>query len=140
MKLSCLLTSNQCSEEGTKTEFFHPCKQEGGFPGSSLVKDLPANAGDTGSNLGSEGCPGGGNGYPLHYFCLLNSMNRGAWQATVHGVSKKWTQLGIHTHTHTHTHTQTHYHLGICELPELIMLSRNNCEIPLTVLFVLKAL
>ena len=73
-----------------------------------MVKDLSANGGDTGSNLGSEGCPGGGNGYPLHYFCLLNSMNRGAWQATVHGVSKRWTELGIHTHTHTHTHTLTH--------------------------------
>ena len=109
------------------------------FPSGSVVKDPPANAGDIGSNLWSEGCPGGGNAYPLQYSCLLNSMNRGAWQATVHGVSKRWTQLGIHTHTHTHTH----YHLGIYELPEFIIvnsLSRNNCDILLTVLFVLKAL
>ena len=67
-----------------------------------MVKDPPANAGDIGSNLGSEGCPGGGNGYPLQCSCLLNSMNKGAWWATVHGVSNRWTQLGIHTHTHTH--------------------------------------
>ena len=43
-------------------------------------------------------------------------------------------------YTHTHTHTHTHYHLGVYELPEFIMLSRNNCDILLTVLFVLKAL
>ena len=37
--------------------------------------------------------PGEGNSYPLQYSCLENSMNRVAWQATVHGVAKSWTQL-----------------------------------------------
>ena len=43
--------------------------------------------------------PGGGNGYPLQYSSLGNSMNREVWQATVHGVTKSQTQLGNHTHT-----------------------------------------
>ena len=51
------------------------------------------NAGDLGSILGSGRSPGEGNGYPLQYSCLENSMDRGAWQATVHGVAKSRTQL-----------------------------------------------
>ena len=65
-----------------------------GFPGGSVVKDLPASAGDTGDMgliPGSGGSPGGGNGNPLEYSCLENSMDRGAWQVTVHGVTKSWT-------------------------------------------------
>jgi len=50
-----------------------------------VVKNPPANAGDTGSILGLGRSPGGGNGYPLHYSCLENSMDTGTWQA-VHGV------------------------------------------------------
>ena len=42
---------------------------------------------------GSGSSPGGGNGNPLQYSCLENSMNRGAWQATVHGVAKSWIWL-----------------------------------------------
>ena len=42
---------------------------------------------------GSRRCPGEGNGNPLQYSCLENSMDRGAWQATVHGFAKSWTQL-----------------------------------------------
>ena len=46
------------------------------------------------------------NGNPLQYSCLENSMDRGSWQATVHGVAKSRTQLSdSHTHIHTHTHT-----------------------------------
>ena len=48
---------------------------------------------DLGSIPGSGRCPGEGNGYPLQYSCLENPMNRGAWCATVHGVTKKQTQL-----------------------------------------------
>ena len=60
------------------------------------VKNLPANAGDVrdvGSipRLGKS--PGGENGNPLQYPCLENPMDRGAWQATVHGVTKSWTRL-----------------------------------------------
>ena len=51
------------------------------------------NAGDLGSTSGSWRSPGGGNGNPLQYSCLENPMDRGAWQATVHGVAKRWTWL-----------------------------------------------
>ena len=67
-----------------------------GFPGLSVVKNPPGNAGDTGhlgSIPGSGGFPGVGNGNPLQYSFLKNSMDRGAWQAIVHGVTKSWTQL-----------------------------------------------
>ena len=59
-----------------------------GFPGSSVLKNLPVKAGDTGSILGSGRCPGEGNGNPLQYSCLENSMDRGAWQTTVHGTAE----------------------------------------------------
>ena len=61
-----------------------------------MVKNPPANAGtagDKGSTPGSGRTPGGGNGYPLQYSCLENPMDRGAWQATVHRVTKSQTQL-----------------------------------------------
>ena len=61
-----------------------------GFPGGSVVKNPPANAGDTGSIPGSGRSSGDGNGNPLQYSCLENPMDRGAWQATVHGVTKSW--------------------------------------------------
>ena len=57
-----------------------------GFPGSSVGKESTYNAGDPGSIPGSGRCPGEGNGNPLQYSCLENSMDRGAWWATVHGV------------------------------------------------------
>ena len=47
------------------------------------------NAGDMGSTLGLERSPGGGHGSPLQYPCLENPMDRGAWRATVHGVTKE---------------------------------------------------
>ena len=62
------------------------------FPGGSVVKRLPANAGDLGSIPGSERSPGEGKGNPLQYSCLENSMDRGGWQATVLGVAKSPTQ------------------------------------------------
>ena len=46
---------------------------------------------------GSERPSGGGNGSPLQYPCLKNPMDRGAWRATVHGVTKCWTWLSMHT-------------------------------------------
>ena len=54
-------------------------------------KNPPANAGDTGSIPGSERSPRGENSNPLQYSCLENSMDRGAWQAAVHGVIKSQT-------------------------------------------------
>ena len=62
-----------------------------GFPGGSNGKESACNAGDLGSVPGLGRSPGKGNGYPLHYFCLENPMDRGAWRATVHGVAKSWT-------------------------------------------------
>ena len=62
----------------------------------TVVKSLPANVGDTGdagSIPGLGRSPGVGNGSPLQYSCLENSVDRGAWQATVHGVTKSQTQL-----------------------------------------------
>ena len=62
-----------------------------GFPGGAVVKNLLANAGDArdaGSIPGLRRSPGEGNGNVLQCSCLGNPMNRGAWQATVHGVSK----------------------------------------------------
>ena len=59
-----------------------------GFPGGSVVKNPPANAGDSGSIPGSGRYPGEGNGNPLQYSCLRNPMDRGAWQATIHGVTE----------------------------------------------------
>ena len=60
------------------------------FPGGSVVKDPPANEEDAGLILGSGRSPGEGNGNPLQYSCLENSMDRGAWHVTVHGAAKSW--------------------------------------------------
>ena len=57
------------------------------------VKNLPANARDVDPIPGSEKFPGGGNGNPFQYSCLGNPRYRGAWQATVHGISKSYIQL-----------------------------------------------
>ena len=66
-----------------------------GFPGSPEVKNPPASGGDIGSIHASGRSPGVGNGTPLQYSCLENFMDRGAWWATVHGVTRSWTQLGV---------------------------------------------
>ena len=55
-------------------------------------KDSACNAGNSGSILGLGRPPGEGNGNPIQYACLENSMDRGAWWATVHGVAKSQTQ------------------------------------------------
>ena len=63
---------------------------------AQLVKNLPTNAGDVrdlSSITGSGRSLGGGHGNPLQFSCLENPMDRGAWQATVHGVTKSWTRL-----------------------------------------------
>ena len=53
-----------------------------------MVKNSPASAGDTGSISGLGRSPGVGNGNPLQYSCLETSMDRGSWQAAVHGVAE----------------------------------------------------
>ena len=64
-----------------------------GFPGGSDGKESACSAGDLGSIPGLGRSPLEGNGNPLQYSCLENPMDRGAWQATVHGVAKSQTQL-----------------------------------------------
>ena len=71
------------------------------FSGGAVVKNPLANVGDTGDSVlipGSGQSPGEGNGNPLQYSCLENSMDRGAWWATVHGVAKSQAQLSTHTY------------------------------------------
>ena len=63
------------------------------FPGGSEDKVSTCKAGDLGSIPGLGGSPGEGNGNPLQYPCLENLMDRGAWWAAVHGVSKSWARL-----------------------------------------------
>ena len=70
-----------------------------GFPGGSDGKVSACNVGDPGSMPGSGRSPGEGNGNPLQYSCLENSMDGGAWWAIVHGVAKSWTQLSNFTHS-----------------------------------------
>ena len=70
-----------------------------GFPGGSMLKNPPANAGvlrDAGSIPGLGGSPRGGHGSSLQYSCLENPMDREAWWATVHGVIES----GSVEHTH----------------------------------------
>ena len=75
-----------------------------------MIKNLPARAGDirdAGSVPGSGRSPGGGNSNPLQYSCLENPMDRGAWQATVHGVAKTWTRLSDFTFTFLYVLVET---------------------------------
>ena len=62
--------------------YFYNSKSRVGFPGASVVKNLPAKAGDVGSVPGSGRSPGEGNDNPLQYSCLGNLMDRGTWWAT----------------------------------------------------------
>ena len=91
------------------TEFYLAMCQLG-FPGSTAVKNPPVNAGgtgDPGSIPGSGRYPGEGNGDPLQYSCLGNTMDRGAWRATIHGVTKE---------------LDTTKHAGICQLLAITVL------------------
>ena len=63
-----------------------------------MVQNPPANAGDAGSICGLGRSPGGGNGNPIQYSCLGNTMDREAWKATVHKIAKSQTGLTEHTH------------------------------------------
>ena len=75
--------------------------------GGAAIKNPTANAGDTGdmgSIPGSGRFPGVGNGDPFQYFCLENSMDRGAQWASVHGVAKSQTWLSTHTRRNLHGH------------------------------------
>ena len=90
--MSCFLTLHRDNLlSGPETSVI---RGQYGFPGGSGVKNLPANAGDAGDSssiLGFGRSSGGGNSNPLQYPCLENSLDRGAWQATVHVVAKSQT-------------------------------------------------
>ena len=81
----------------TRGLFLNSCAIALGFPGGSVIKNLPAN----GSIPGSGRSPGGGNSNPIQYFFLENLMDRRAWWATVHGVCKE-----SNTTEHLSTHTR----------------------------------
>ena len=63
------------------------------FPGGSVVKNPPANAGEAGLIPGPIRSPRGGNGNPLQYSYIKNPMDRAAWKASVYGATKGQTQL-----------------------------------------------
>ena len=69
-------------------------------PGGSVVKNPPANAGDTGLIPGSGRSSGEGNGHLLQYSCPKNPMDRGAWWTAVHGVANSWIWLNNWAHTY----------------------------------------
>ena len=95
-----ILISIQTLQLGMVTQEVEFCAFNGiyivhgqGFPGGTSGKESTSNAGDTGLIPGSGRAFGEGNGNPLQYSCLENSIGRGTWQAAVHGATKSWTQL-----------------------------------------------
>ena len=127
----------------------HHYKSVRGFPGGSVVKNLRANAGEAGDTssiprLGRS--HGEGNGNPLQYSCLENSMDRGAWWATIHGITEEsdtTEQLRTHLHTqlylHQHPHSlkkmrikQTADHSVREQNSNSILLTPNTCSFPLS--------
>ena len=100
-----------------------------------VVKNPLANAGDSGDTSlipGSGRSAGERNGNPLQHSCQENPMDRGAWWATVHGVTKSWTQLGMCVCTHTHTHIHTHIHIHTCSFADISWMSRSLGTLPLS--------
>ena len=72
-------------------------------PGGSDGKEFACNVGDLVSNPASGRSPREGNGYPVQYSCLENSMDRGTWRAIVHGVAKSWTPVSDFHFTSNHS-------------------------------------
>ena len=89
-----------------------------GFPGGSDGKESACNSGDLSLIPGSGRSPGEGNDNPLQYSCLENSMDRGAWWATVHGVAKSHHDWATNTQPHPHPHPHTFFTLQ-CSQEEL---------------------
>ena len=90
----------------TDDSFIHVVKNCTGFPGGSDGKEFSCSAGDLGSIPQLGRSPGEGNGYPLQHSCLENSMDRGAWRATVHDITKNQTRLSdYHFHFQRLVHT-----------------------------------
>ena len=120
------------------------------FPGGSDSKESACNTGDSGSFAGSGRSSGEGNGYPLHYSCLENSVDREAWWAEIHGVAKSptwlidfntftlslshWTvnlTLLILSHFPRFWHTQyLVFSWCVCAWPCLALCDPMNCSLP----------
>ena len=92
-----------------------------GVPSGSVVKNLPANPGDSGLIPGSGRSPGEVNGNPLQFSCLGNSMDRGAWRDTVHGVAK------------SHTTELEHKEVKLAANPGLLVSRFVDCNLVLQV-------
>ena len=93
---SCLIREGYCGQRETKELVVKvQVRSDEGFPGGSVVKSLPVDTRDirdASSIPGLGRSPERGNGNPLQYSCLENPIDRGAWWATVHGVTKSpWT-------------------------------------------------
>ena len=104
---------NRGYKKCTETSVFHHCSHTQGFPGGSDCEESACNVGDLGSIPGLLRSPGKGTSYALQYSCLENSMNRGAWWATVHGVEKGRTRLSDF-HFHLCVKMEQVYVLNIC--------------------------
>ena len=99
-KTRCNILLINCSVKESGKEVIHVDTHTSpyirGFPGGTSGREPTCHAGDIrdpGSIPGWGRSPGGGNGHPLQYSCLENPTDRGAWWATVHGVTKSQTQL-----------------------------------------------
>ena len=99
-----------------------------GFPDGSVVKNLPINAEDEGWIPGLGRSPGGRNGNPLQYSCLGNPIDRGAWRAATHGVTKRvrrdWVtnqnkahHMYVHIHVCVHIYIYTYIYKRMCAHP-----------------------
>ena len=94
--LGIILRIFQCQSISTLKQ---PYSVYGGFPGGTVVKNLPANLEgklNLSSIPGLGRCPGGGSGNLLQYSCVENPMDTGAWRATVHGIAKSQIRLRMH--------------------------------------------
>ena len=106
-----------------------------GFPSASVVNNLPANAGDSGDEglipaLGRS--PEVGNGKPLQYSCLENSMDRVAWWAAVYGVTKSWTRLSNWVKTIFHVffvQSSVNGYLGCCHVLAIVSRAAVNFRV-----------
>ena len=86
-----------------------------GFPVSSAGKESTCSSGDQGAIPGLGRSPGGGRGNPTQYACLEDSMDRGAWWATVHGVTKRLTELSdLSTECTSFNTSEMEYNLQKC--------------------------
>ena len=92
-----------------------------------MVENLPANAGDSSSIPGSGRSPGEGNGNPLQYSCLENSMERGGWWTTIHEVTKE-SDHDLATQQQQNNFIFTKYNIRFCFSSDVCKLIYNYCR------------